>query len=200
MEHHYILDRYRAILDAITWLEEQNIAVIDFETTGILNPHAVQVAIIDSKGDTLLSELVKTDEPIHPKALAVHGKTPEMLAEKGINPVDMLGKIREIAGNHTLVAYNYQFERKVMRVMSAHYQRHEQLAMENILCAQALYAKFYGQPNYKYNEYKWHKLTLACKRQGIAVEDAHDALGDVKMTLALIKSIAETSLNYKASE
>jgi DNA polymerase III subunit epsilon len=59
-------------------------------------------------------------------------------------------------------------------------------------CAMKTYAKFYGAWNTTRREYGWQKLEQACKQQRIPVENAHNALGDVLMTLALVKKMATT--------
>jgi hypothetical protein len=40
-----------------------------------------------------------------------------------------------------------------------------------------------------HRRYRWQSLGDACHQQGLAVDDAHDALADCRMTLALIEHI-----------
>ncbi len=39
--------------------------------------------------------------------------------------------------------------------------------------------------------YRWHKLVDAARHYRIPVVDAHSALGDAKLTLAVVKAMAE---------
>ena len=55
------------------------------------------------------------------------------------------------------------------------------------------YAKYNGKWNGKRRSYVWHKLGDAVLQEGLTVENAHDAVGDVKMTLALIHKISESN-------
>jgi hypothetical protein len=59
-------------------------------------------------------------------------------------------------------------------------------------CAMKQYAKFNGKWNSKYRSYVWHKLVNAVAQEGLVAENAHDAVGDVQMTLSLIHKIAES--------
>jgi len=51
------------------------------------------------------------------------------------------------------------------------------------------YAGFYGQPGSR--GYRWQSLSKACTQQKIPVVAAHDALGDCRLTLALLQAMAK---------
>lgn len=48
-------------------------AILDTETTGLQDPHLVELACIDQNGQTLIDTLVHTNQAISPSALALHG-------------------------------------------------------------------------------------------------------------------------------
>ena len=53
------------------------------------------------------------------------------------------------------------------------------------------YAQFHGQFDLKRRTYSYQKLGEACRQQKIPVVQAHDALSDARMTLALLRKMAE---------
>jgi DNA polymerase-3 subunit epsilon len=62
----------------------------------------------------------------------------------------------------------------------------------NWVCAMEAYAEFWGEWNDYHGNYRWQKLATACRQQGIGVVNAHDAMGDARMTLALLAKLAES--------
>ena len=56
-------------------------------------------------------------------------------------------------------------------------------------CVMEAYAAYWGQRNRRYGGYKWQSLSNACRQQGVKVVDAHSAVGDAKLTAALIRKI-----------
>ena len=59
------------------------------------------------------------------------------------------------------------------------------------------YAQYYGQRNTRYGGYRWQSLTKACQQQRVRVSNAHDALGDARLTAALIRAIEK---KYESSK
>ena len=55
------------------------------------------------------------------------------------------------------------------------------------------YAKFWGEWDDYRGNYKWQKLIHAARQQGIEVQNAHRALGDCLMTLAVMKKMYGSS-------
>jgi DNA polymerase-3 subunit epsilon len=64
--------------------------------------------------------------------------------------------------------------------------------MASFYCAMLAYSEFYGEWNDYRQSWKWHKLTNAMYQQRLPVKDAHGALGDCRMTLALLNKMYET--------
>jgi hypothetical protein len=53
------------------------------------------------------------------------------------------------------------------------------------------YAKYYGRWNAKRRSFRWQKLIDACHQQQITIANAHRAVGDAQMTLALVQHMSE---------
>lgn len=65
-------------------------------------------------------------------------------------------------------------------------------AASGITDAMLQYGAFDGEWNDYYGNYRWYKLTEACRSMGVPVKDAHVASGDCLMTFQLIKKMAES--------
>lgn len=171
-------------------LFRQDFVVLDTETTGLSGAdEIVQIGIIDSTGRTLLNTLVKPTRPVPPVVIAVHGITNERLAD--VAPFsDLYVALSALLAGRRVIAYNMDFDWRMLTQSAGVYglpafrtgERH---------CAMKAYAQFHGLFDLKRRVYRNHKLGEACRHQKIPVVRAHDALGDVKMTLALLRKMAE---------
>ena len=56
-------------------------------------------------------------------------------------------------------------------------------------CVMEAYAEYWGQRNRRYGGYQWQSLINACRQQGVKEAGAHDAVGDARMTAALIRGM-----------
>ena len=166
--------------------------VMDTETTGIgTQDEIVQIGIIDHSGRVVVNELVRPIRPVPPAAEAVHGISNEMLASAP--PFDDVFTSISIAlSGSIVVAYNMEFDwRMLTQTMSLpSYQYLPRIRVKEKYCAMKQYAAYRGVSNPK-GGYRWHKLGEAAAHEGISVRDAHDAVGDVRMTLSLIQKMAE---------
>ena len=157
------------------------IAVIDFETTGIEQPEVLQAAIIDGDGKPLLNNLYCPERvTAWPDAERVHG----------IKPIDVQGRIsfRSVVPRVTeilnaadvVLAYNAAFE---LRILSEYGVRFKH---DSFVDPMLMFAEVYGEWNAYHGNYRWQKLTTAADYYGYDF-DAHDALGDVKATLYIFR-------------
>ena len=64
----------------------------------------------------------------------------------------------------------------------------------NVVCAMLSYSEKAKRWDDYHKGWGWWKLGDACKNEGIEVENAHDALSDCLMTLALCKKMADIEL------
>jgi DNA polymerase-3 subunit epsilon len=160
--------------------------VLDTETTdreGLM----CQIAILGSNGEPVLSTLINPECPISPEAGAVHGITDDMVRDAPTLPAVYKAINRALFGLDVVV-YNAGFD---VAVLERHYRRYglsEPVPMQ-YLCAMLAFAEHYGEWDGKRQSFRWHKLGVACEALGIEVKDAHDALADCRMTLALTEKL-----------
>lgn len=182
------------------WAQEimqKDFVVLDSETTGLNDARFVQLAIIDKHGKTLFNELINPGVKIEDGAKAVHGITEEMVT--GEKPfIHYQHQILEILTGKTIIIYNADFDMSILN--------HE-LSSDIIIydfisdyhCVMKEYAKYHGEKSHR-GGYKWQSLTNACIQMGIEIKNAHNALGDCLMTLALIKAMAGHEEKPETSE
>jgi DNA polymerase III epsilon subunit-like protein len=151
----------------------------------------VQIGIIDQNGTVVVNELVRPTKPVPPAAEAVHGISNERLTSAP--PFDDVFTSISIALSGSIViAYNMEFDWRMLAQTLAlpPYQYLPQIRVKEKHCAMKQYAAYRG--TLKANgTYRWHKLGEAASHEGIRVQNAHDAVGDVQMTLSLIQRMAE---------
>jgi DNA polymerase-3 subunit epsilon len=164
-------------------LLNEGCVILDFETTGFVSPDVdiIEVAIVSHSGEVLLDTLLKPHRPIPYGASAVNGIYDEDVADAPTF-IDMYPKLLRHLTGQPVVAYNYTFERDILAAVTARLGL--PLKVNEWYCAMKAYSDFSGL-------FRSSKLTTACKREGIAVENAHAALGDCLMTLALMKQMAD---------
>lgn len=165
-----------------------NFYILDTETTGLGNSdEVIQIGIIDKNGETVLDTLVKPTIRVPREAITVHGINNEMLVDApGFDDV-YVSLSSKLAGM-PLVAYNMDFDWRLLSQTVSRYKlplfrtgkRH---------CAMKQYAQYRGIRGSR--GYRWHKLGDAAAYEKIVVKNAHSALGDVIMTLELMKKMAE---------
>ena len=165
--------------------------VLDTETTGIgPGAEAVQIGVLSSDGDVLMETLVRPLRPIPPDAVAIHGITNEMVT--GAPKIsELCDELRALLTDHHCVVYNSEYDLGILK-SSTNLRgllinwTHTPLTWQ---CAMRSYAEFRGEPGRRPGEPKWHKLTEACRQQGIVVQDAHTAIADCRMTLQVVRKM-----------
>jgi DNA polymerase III subunit epsilon len=167
-----------------------NFYVLDTETTGLKQTdEIVQVGIVDKQGKTIFNSLVKPTKPVPRDAMAIHGISNEMLVNAPPFS-ELYVKLSSILAGQPLIAYNMEFDWRMLAQTNALYK------LPNFFtgarhCAMLEYARYKGQFDLQRRTYRYYSLSQACKQQRIVVENAHDALGDVRLTLALMRKMAE---------
>lgn len=181
---------------ALQWLNTSGALILDTETTGLgSQAEAVQLSIIDMNGSVIFNHLLRPFKAtIEPGAAAVHNITNDMVAGLPtlVDPpyMDILESLR----GRQIIAYNAAFDRRMMeQTAEASGSAGVQAVVSSWTwaCAMDAYARHWGEWSRYHRSYKWQKLTAACYQQGVTIKNAHDALGDVFMTLALLKKVAE---------
>ncbi len=170
------------------WLVKEDVVILDTETTGFRkNDEIIEIAIINTKGETLLDKRVMPNCPIPIEATDIHGLTKRKL--KG-SPSwsEIHDEVMTVLEGKTIVAYNSEFDIRLLRqTMKTHGQKIPYLQHE---CAMKMYAKYRAVPDKRHKNFKWHKLTQAARFEKIEVKNAHNALGDCLMTLNLIRAVS----------
>lgn len=181
-------------------LSRNDWVILDTETTGLDNrAEAVQIGVLSSGGEVLLNTLVKPVRPLTAELTAIHGITNEMVADAPTF-VDILPALHQAVLGKTVVVYNAPYDNRIISQSFAQYsrplQREQFKLMTDIMAARWLdvmspYAEHYGEWDVYRQSWRWQKLVNAVRQQGLKVADAHTAIGDCLLTMALIKAVGE---------
>jgi len=165
--------------------------ILDTETTGLERGEVVQISVIDSSGSILIDTLVKPVEPITPSTTRIHGITNQMVATAPCF-AEVVENLREtISGKHVIV-YNAVYDRKMLHqsAEAAGIEKTDWKGISRWWCAMEGFAEIYGDWNQYRRTYRWQKLSTAAHYYGVPLTDAHSALGDCLITLAVCKGMA----------
>ncbi len=169
--------------------DDNEALIVDTETTGLNDTdEIIQLAIIDLSGKVLLNTLLRSTKPVTPEARTVHGITDQSLDEAP-SMVEVYDEIISLIGNRHLVAYNAEFDKRMLRQTCERYELPE-LASSVWDCVMVKYAYFWGNDK---NTRKRQDLSAACIQQGIAIDEVHDAAQDCLLTLKLIEAMADAN-------
>ncbi len=177
-----------SIIDVI---KSGEFVILDTETTGLYaGSEIVSIAIIDSKGETLLDTLVKPAQPIPTDATRIHGITNEMVKDAPPFPLD---QIHELLAEQQVIVYNASYDQTMLyrSAESAGMTRVDWAGIADWHCAMEHFAEIYGEWNEYHGNYRWQRLETACRYYKIPVVGAHGALADCLMTLEVCKKMAE---------
>ncbi len=170
----------------------QNWIVLDTETTG-LDDHAqiVQIAIVNSEGETLIDTLVHPTGRIPAGATQIHGITNEMVSNAP-TWIDVSEKVRAVVLGRDVIIYNSEYDTRLIRqTCAAHGLPYSKYGASTLTCAMKAYAEYFGDWNDQKNDYSYQKLARACIQQQLTVPKAHSALGDCLSTRLLVKRMLE---------
>lgn len=164
--------------------KKSNIVVLDTETTGFSakTEDVLEISIIDGYGNVLMDQLIKpVKRSVWPKAMEIHGITPEMLEDKPTFE-ECSHQIRGILDGKDVIIFNSKFDSAFLGNLI--------YGANSVQCAMLDFAEWYGEPNkrggYNKSPWKWQSLTKACEIIKYKWEgDAHRALADCKATLAV---------------
>lgn len=170
--------------------------VLDTETTGLDGRAEIcQIAIVDSRGKTLLDTLVKPSSHIPESASRIHGIT-DMDVKSAPTWYDIQGEVLGIIKDKAVIVYNADFDKRMLMQSSKAVK--SALVPEWILwdecaywlCAMKAFAFIYGDYNNYHGNYKWQPLAVAASYYGIEQRKAHTALDDCLTTLAVVQAMA----------
>lgn len=174
-------------------LNDKSAVILDTETTGLKDDDEVlQIGILGLDGTVLLDALIRPcAKRTWTGAQAVHGISPEQVQDMphiGVY-VPALGQL--LLGR-TVIVYNAAYDYRLL------WQSLEAAGIESNWLGEAEwvdvmepYAEHWGDWNDWHQFFTWQRLTSACRQQGLPVVDEHSAIGDCRMTLALLRKVAE---------
>ena len=177
---------------AIQWAQAllaRQFYVLDTETTGLgASDEIVQIGIVDGSGAAVMRQLVKPTIAIPPAASAVHGiRGRDVQAAPSFK--DIYIRLSTLLAGQVVIAYNMDFDWRMLQQTASRY-RLPPMRIGKRDCAMKQYARFKGARHSTGRNYVWHKLVVAAAQEGLPVGNAHDALGDARMTLSLIRKMA----------
>ena len=174
-------------------LREVNALILDTETTGLDNTAEIlQIGIVSLEGETLFNSTIKPAKARSwNEAMRVHG-----IAWSDVKDSPTIGQaaeqLKQIMNGRPVAIYNAEFDTRILwQSIEADGAAtpYRWLRDQDWECVMEAYAEYWGQWNSRFRSYRWQSLTDACRQQGVKVVDAHDALGDAKLTAALIRRI-----------
>lgn len=180
---------------AIQWAQNllaHRFFVLDTETTGLGQAdEIVQIAILDGSGASVMNQLIKPTIAIPPVASAVHGIQDRDVVEAP-SFKEIYIRLSALLAGQVVIAYNMDFDWRMMEQTASRY-RLPAMRIGKRDCAMKQYARFKGARHSNGRNYVWHKLGAAAAQEGLQVAQAHDALNDARMTLALIRKMAASA-------
>lgn len=191
LTHRNPIHRAEVIQWAQGLMSRKNFYVFDTETTGVgKSDEIVQIGVVDKYGTVIMNQLVRPSQPIPAVVSVIHGIYDEDV-EESPSYMSVYVELSKVLAGEVVIAYNMDFDWRMLQQSGMKY-RLPDIRTGARDCAMKQYAKFNGKWNSKYRSYVWHKLVNAVEQEGLVAENAHDAVGDVQMTLSLIHKIAES--------
>jgi len=157
----------------------QPYVVLDTETTGLLAPEIVSVAVVDREGNPLLNEFVRPGKPIDPEASRITGIDAETVRDKPEFPA-IEPRLRALLEGRRVVIYNAAYDLKALANTYARYGLSQ--PQFDPWCAMIWFAQIYGEWNASRGDFTWKPLSKAAEYFSVAQGAPHDALDDT-MTL-----------------
>lgn len=169
---------------------EQDPIFLDTETTGLgSQDEIIEISVVDNSGETIFQSLVKPTQPIPPDSMRVHGISNEDI-QKSPAWLIVWMQLRPILINRFIVAYNADFDLRMMQQSHARYRQpwKDSLKMVDLL---KIYAQFRGEWDEQKRGWKYVSLSVAGKECGITLPNAHRAAADSMLTRALLHHITQ---------
>lgn len=165
--------------------------ILDTETTGLERGEICQIAVIDHTGNVLLDTLVKPVGRIPADASRIHHLYDADVASAP-HWEEVSAKLLPILTGKDVVIYNAVYDRKMMHqsAEAAGLPKVEWKERARFWCAMEAFAEVYGDWNEYRRSYRWQKLVTAAAYYNLPTDNAHTALGDCLMTLAVCKRMA----------
>ncbi len=163
---------------------DDRFVILDTETTGLLAPELVTIAIVDHGGETLLAEAVRPAKAIEPEASRISGITLESVADQPEFPAIAADVSRTLAGRRVVI-YNAPYDTQVLRNTYARYGL--EVPPFQPWCAMEWFARLYGEWDEGRGTYRWQPLSKAAAYFGVAQGAAHNAVADCLTTWRILE-------------
>lgn len=174
---------------AADWLDDSHVLILDTETTGLDKQfdEPVQIGVIDRFGNVLMNTYLKPTCEISEGARNVHQISDETVM---FSPQlkDIIHELNMLLRGRRVVVYNADYDIPLLNNTAR--RQGVQIDWGETHCAMKLYARYWGEWNSRYEDYRFQGLVNACQQQGIEVSNAHDAVGDCQMTLKILQKLA----------
>jgi DNA polymerase III subunit epsilon len=137
-------------------LEREDWVILDTETTGLSgDAEAIQLGLIDHKGDSLISTLMSPKVSVSEGARAVHGIQDSMLIDAP-SFAAIRDSIQEKIEDKTVLIYNAPFDCRILKQCAIAHSA-QPLAF-NSECVMLRYSAWVGEPGKYGKGFKWQKL------------------------------------------
>ena len=166
-------------------LDRHDVLILDTETTGLgQRDEVVEVAVTNTRGEVLFNELIRPICEIGESATRIHGITNAMVA---VRPSyrHLHDQLMQVLGPASAVcAWNAPFDRRLLEQSASRYG----LELPNIR-----WRDLVSDHRSMFPHYTSHRLLEVARSQGVATVQDHRALGDCKITLAVVRAQAQVS-------
>lgn len=149
--------------------------ILDAESTGLSeDDEIIDISIIDLDGNVLFESLINTDVEITEGAWEVHRLSKkDLLAAPKFN--DVKDQIKEILDNKIMLAYNSEFDKRLLIQSGYNYPIKDK-------CLMYMFGRYADSE-------RWISLQNVMNMQGIKINQEHRAKSDCFCCLELIKSV-----------
>lgn len=176
--------------DDLRRLAERPFVILDTETTGLLAPEVVSVALVDDRGQRLLHEFVCPSKPIEPGASRITGIDLDSLEGRPHYPA-IASRVADILRGKRVVIYNAAYD--VAALENTHRRYGLELPPFESWCAMEWFARLYGQWDAARGAFVWQPLHKAAAFFAVQPTGAHDALADCITTWRILREALRQS-------
>lgn len=181
-------DRQRAADWARTVTADEQVVFLDTETTGLNDTdQIIDLAIVDHSGVVLIDTLVNPGRGIPADASAVHGIF-ESDVVAAPTWAELFPAIHDVLHHRRVIVYNAQYDKGMVAHACARIGTKAPDAKWE--CAMLNYARFHGNVNREWRNYRFQRLEKAVGAFGLP-EGGHRALGDALACRGVVFAMSE---------
>lgn len=156
--------------------------ILDSETTGIrTDDEIVELAVVNLQGKKIVNSLFQTQRPIPASATKVHRITNRMVHNARTFP-QIWDELMTFLQKREIIIFNADFDLRMLRQTAQHYNL--PIPELRVHCLMKRVSNYIGGAKGQYS------LKAACYHFGIEQEEAHRALPDTLVTLAVLQALA----------